>query len=399
MYKLPKGTLDLVGSEYDRIQEICQRAEQEFTRAGGIPLETPVFERTDVLLGKYGEEADTKLIYRLADDGGEPLALRYDLTVPFARHIKETGRAQMRRYSIGKVYRRDQPNIAAGRYREFIQADFDIYGEAQEGMLAEATLLNSIVRVLNGLGLRFTILVNDVRNLYYVLNTAVGAVENPRKICSIIDKLDKQTFASLTEEFLAAGLTAAQIGTLEPLLASTAPTLPETATAYQALLDLAEVFGFRDNLRFTNSLARGLDYYTGFIWEFKLEGVASSVAAGGRYDGLLGAPTVGISLGISRLASVLPYTATPEWRDAYYVTTVGTVPLVEKMRIVKQFQDTTACPVLYSLTLEDRKLKKVITDCCLSYIRYVVIVGESELREGKFLVKDLKEKTQVSLVA
>ena len=398
MFKVAKGAKDLVGYEYDRIQDIVRCVERAFLNAGGEPLETPVFERTDVLLGKYGEEADTKLIYRLADEGGEPLALRYDLTVPFTRYVKENGTKQMRRYSIGKVYRRDQPNTKAGRYREFIQADFDIYGERQEGMLAEVTLLNTVACVLKGLGLRFTILINDVRNLKYLLSTTVGseggALES-RKICSIIDKLDKQTFASLKEEFLAAGLTEAQIAALEPALALPSPLLSETAADYATLQELAEVFEFRENLVFTNSLARGLDYYTGFIWEFKLEGIASSVSAGGRYDGLLEGPAVGISLGVSRLASFLPVAEEKAWAETYFVSTIGAVSPVDKLRVVKKLRASTDCAVIYSLTAEDKKIKKVITDCCTSYIRYVVIVGESELREGKFIIKDLKEKTQV----
>jgi histidyl-tRNA synthetase len=396
MYKVAKGAIDLVGADYDRIKDICQCIEREFINAGGKSLETPIFERTDVLLGKYGEEADSKLIYRLADCGGESLALRYDLTIPFSRYIKETGLKQMRRYSIGKVYRRDQPNVKSGRYREFIQADFDIYGEKQDGMLAEATLLNAVSRVLKSLGLRFKILINDVRNLTYLLNTTIGIkVGNVRKICSIIDKLDKQSFMSLKTEFMDAGLSEEQIIALEPALASSLPLFPETISNYDKLMSIAKVFEFDDNLVFTNSLARGLDYYTGFIWEFKLEGISSSISAGGRYDGLLDAPTVGISLGVSRLASLVEFDSKSDWSEKYFVTSIGKVSIIDKLRVVKKLQSSVSCPVLYSMTSEDKKLSKVITDCCTSFIRYVVIVGESELTEGKFIIKDLKEKTQI----
>ncbi len=423
MYKIAKGTQDLTGESYRSIQDLISRVETEFQSAGGVPLETPVFERTDVLLGKYGEDAETKLIYRLADEGGEALALRYDLTVPFTRYVKENGIKQMRRYSIGNVYRRDQPNPKAGRFREFIQADMDIYGEKQEGMLAEATLLNAVCRVLKSLGLSFAILINDVRNLKYMLceKLGLGGGDRPckcrfaglaeppeiasedcvsacnsggdfRKYTAAIDKLDKQTFASLQPELTALGLTTDQQTTLADLLNSNTPFLEETKAEFASLCALAEVMGFRDNLVFTNSLARGLDYYTGFIWEFKLEGVASTISAGGRYDGLLNAPAVGISVGISRLATYIPKPV-PEFRDLYYVTTVGTVGILDKMRVVKQLQDK-GYSVSYSLSLQDKKLGKVITDCCASYIRFVAIVGESELASGQFSIKDLKEKTQ-----
>lgn len=392
MYKIAKGTQDLAGADYTRVQDLISRVEREFQQAGGMPLETPVFERTDVLLGKYGEEAETKLIYRLADEGGEPLSLRYDLTIPFTRYIRESGIKQMRRYSIGKVYRRDQPSAKTGRFREFYQADFDIYGEKQDGMLAEATLLNCVARVLKDLGFRFQILVNDVRNLEFLLKERLG-LPDFRKYCSAIDKLDKQSFASLKSEFLLLGLREDQLADLEALLGTTNPLLETSQRDFANLCALGDVFGFRENLVFTNSLARGLDYYTGFIWEFKVEGVASTVSAGGRYDTLLGLPTVGISVGISRLATYVPCPR-PDWKEAYYVATVGNVGLLEKMRVVKKLQDTTAEPVLYSMTGDTRKLNKIITECCTSYTRYVVIVGEEELAQGLFIIKDLKEKTQ-----
>lgn len=397
MYKVAKGAQDLSGPEYLRIQGLTKSFEESFLSSGGTPLETPVFERTDVLLGKYGEEADTKLIYRLADEGGELLALRYDLTVPFARYVKENGIKQMRRYSIGKVYRRDQPNAKAGRYREFIQADFDIYGEKQEGMLAEATVLNTVCRVFNTMGLGYKILINDVRNLQFLLTEKLGlAATEWRKFCPVIDKLDKQSFDSLRPEFAALGLSEDKATELKALLESNTSLYPPSAADYATLQSLAAVFGFADRLMFTNSLARGLDYYTSFIWELKLDGVASTVSAGGRYDGLLGAPTVGISVGISRLASYLPPYPVDEWKDAYMVTSIGTVSILDKLRVVKRLQDAWApgVPILYSLTPEDRKLSKVITDACTSYIRYVAIVGETELAAGKFIVKDLMRKTQ-----
>ncbi len=393
MYKIAKGTQDLVGTSYTRLQDLLSRVECAFIKAGGTPLETPVFERTDVLLGKYGEEAESKLIYNLADDGGEALSLRYDLTVPFTRYVRENGVKQMRRYSIGKVYRRDQPNMKSGRFREFYQADFDIYGEKQEGMLAEATLLNAVASVLKDLGLSYKILINDVRNLEYLLKERLGLAEF-RRYCSAIDKLDKQSFASLRSEFTSLGIPENQLGEMERLLRSDEPLLPSSKTDYDMLCNLADVFRFRENLVFTNSLARGLDYYTGFIWEFKLEGVPATVSAGGRYDGLLGAPAAGISVGLSRLATVLP-SPSPEWREAYFVTTVGNVGILDKMRIVKRLQDTTTAQVLYTMTVDTRKLNKVLAECCTSFIRYVVIVGDEELANGNFIVKDLREKTQV----
>ncbi len=392
MYKVPKGTKDLVEGEYEKIRDIIQRVEKEFQNMGGEPLETPVFERKDVLMGKYGDEAESKLIYNLADEGGELLALRYDLTIPFTRFVKETGCKQMRRYSIGKVYRRDQPNANAGRFREFYQADFDIYGEKQEGMLAEATLLNSICQVLKGLNLPFKILINSIPNLQFILESVLQ-IKDWKKCCPIIDKLDKQPFNTLVPEFQALGLTTEQIQQLDELLQSPVPLEDNTKKEYDALQQIANIFKFDTNLVFTNSLARGLDYYTGFIWEFKLDSVSSSISAGGRYDNLLSKPAVGISLGVSRLASYLPESE-QIWKNIYYVTTIGNVSLQDKLKVIQKIKETVSDPVLYSLALQDKKLNKVLADCCSNFTRYVVIIGENELERNEYILKDLKEKTQ-----
>jgi histidyl-tRNA synthetase len=202
MWKVPKGTSDLTGKEYQITHRLIKTIEQEFIKHGGQPLETPVFERKDVLLGKYGEEAETKLIYNLADEGGELLALRYDLTIPFIRYIKENGIGNMRRYAIGKVYRRDQPNKNQGRLREFYQADFDIVGEKQDTMIAEGILLKIACIILNKYNIEYSILINDVKNLKTLLTEELKYEGDWKKLCPIIDKLDKQSFESLKSEFM-----------------------------------------------------------------------------------------------------------------------------------------------------------------------------------------------------
>ncbi len=125
-YVIAKGCMDYWDKSYQRLDNYKKILEEIFIFNGGIPLETPVFENKLVLMNKYGEEAETKLVFNLMEEGGEPLTLRYDHTVPFVRFVKENGIQKIRRYSIGKVYRRDQPQISKGRLREFYQADFDI---------------------------------------------------------------------------------------------------------------------------------------------------------------------------------------------------------------------------------------------------------------------------------
>lgn len=395
MYKSPKGTQDLVGEEQNAVKDFLRTCEEEFQKNGGQPLETPVFERTDILLGKQGDEAENKLLQKLEDQGGELLSLRQDLTVPFTRYLKEKGVKQMRRYAIGKVYRRDQPNPGQGRYREFQQADFDIVGEKQDGMIAEAMLLAMVSRILSRQNLDFKIYVNSIPNLQEILIGLCDA--NWKKLCPIIDKLDKQSFDSLAQEFLSVEPTL----NLEELRSRLNRTDPQSATAQNEFAQLQEnlaAFGWKDRLQFSNSLARGLDYQTGWIWEIKVAGHSSSISAGGRYDILTGLPTLGISLGVSRIIQMLGLKAIGAKRESQQVTTLGEeVHLKSKLEVVAKLQTIQPdAKIVQSLSSQPRKLTKILSQECQD-IDQCVIVAEKEYSEGKILVKNLKTKEQTLL--
>lgn len=397
LYKCPKGAVDLTGPTADRITDLSRLAERIFRANGGTLLETPVFERTDLLLGKYGEEAETKLIYRLADQGGEELALRYDLTVPFVRYVRENGIKKMRRYSIGKVYRRDQPNPGQGRLREFYQADFDILGGAQEGMMAEATLLAMGAEFFEAAQIPVTIVVNDVRNLRTLLARVGIPAADVRRLTPVIDKLDKQTFETLVPEFVAAssilGAEPVLLVALRTALESTEPVDADSQADWARLVEGVDALGGA-RLAWSNSLARGLDYYTGFIWEMKGASTVS-VAAGGRYDGLLGAPTCGISFGISRIAALVPAVpAAPLQSRSCLVTTVGAVTAADKLRIVRALRNPEYGfdGVVYDFTTVDRKLGKVLSS---ADTRFVAIVAEKEWAACRIVVvRDMLERTE-----
>ena len=402
LYKCPKGAVDLTGPAADRITDLSRLAERIFRSNGGTLLETPVFERTDLLLGKYGEEAETKLIYRLADQGGEELALRYDLTVPFVRYVRENGIKKMRRYSIGKVYRRDQPNPGQGRLREFYQADFDILGGAQEGMMAEATLLAMGAEFFDAALIPATIFVNDVRNLRTLLSRVGIPDVDVRRLTPVIDKLDKHTFEALVSEFVTAspvlGVEPTLLVALRAALESPDPVDADSLGDWVQLLEGMDALGVaRTRLVWSNSLARGLDYYTGFIWEMKVNnGMGSSVAAGGRYDELLGTPTCGISVGISRIAALVPVAPAPPIQPRIcLVTTVGAVSTVDKLRIVRALRnvdDYGFDGVVYDLTAVDRKLGKVLGS---AETRFVAIVTETEWAAARIVtIRDLSDRTE-----
>lgn len=340
-----------------------------FKRHGAVTIDTPAFELKEILAGKYGE--DSKLIYDLADQGGEICSLRYDLTVPFARWLAMNRDIQnIKRYHIAKVYRRDQPAMTKGRMREFYQCDFDIAGN-YDPMVPDAEIVRITTEVFEGLGWkgRYTIKLNHRKILDGIFEVCGVPTEKIRTISSAVDKLDKlpweEVRKEMTEEKGLAPEVADKIGEyvvlkgqtdlLEKLKADT--TLTANASMKAGLEDMTllfqylEAFNTVSNVSFDLSLARGLDYYTGVIFEVVTEGSAplattstaaaapprpskkpssakagadfdedrssdpsvgvGSVAAGGRYDNLVGMfsgknqiPCVGISFGVDRIFSI-----------------------------------------------------------------------------------------------
>lgn len=334
-----------------------------FKRHGGVTIDTPVFELKDILAGKYGE--DSKLIYDLADQGGELCSLRYDLTVPFARYVAQKNVQQIKRYHIAKVYRRDQPAVSKGRMREFYQCDFDVAG-VYDPMLPDAEIIKIVVEVFEALGWhgRYTIKTNHRKILYGIFEVCGVPEDKIRTISSAVDKLDKMPWADVKKEMVEekglAEEVADKIGVwvqlkggkdlLEKLqndesLAAN-ESMKQGITDMGLLFDYLECFDATSAVSFDLSLARGLDYYTGIIYEVVTEGSApaapggseaaakqkpkkkgkasedddrsddptlgvGSVAAGGRYDNLVGMfsgkgqiPCVGISFGVDRIFSI-----------------------------------------------------------------------------------------------
>lgn len=325
---------------------------------------SPVFELKEILSGKYGE--DSKLIYDLADQGGEHCSLRYDLTVPFARWLAMNSSIQsIKRYHIAKVYRRDQPAMAKGRLREFYQCDFDIAG-TYDPMLPDAEILRILCEVFGelGWGKQFTIKINHRGILDGIFEVCGVPKEKIRMISSAVDKLDKlpweEVRKEMTEEKGLDGDIADRIwefvqkkgarDVLNDLMSD--DSLKENKSMTKGIEDMnllftyLDAFNVLDKIEFNLSLARGLDYYTGLIFEVITEGSAppsttaktqkpprsakpsksddldedrsndpsigvGSVAAGGRYDELVGMfsgkakiPCVGLSLGVDRIFSI-----------------------------------------------------------------------------------------------
>ncbi|CAM6044842.1 unnamed protein product [Sphagnum compactum] len=335
--KIAKGTRDFSPKQMAVREKAFGIIAGVFKRHGAVALDTPVFELRETLMGKYGE--DTKLIYDLADQGGELLSLRYDLTVPFARYLAMNKIDKLKRYHIARVYRRDNP--AKGRYREFYQCDFDIAGGDYTQMVPDFEVLKVLTELLDELDIGdYQVKLNHRRLLDGMLEICGVPATKFRSICSAIDKLDKLDWKDVKKEMVEEkGLseeTADEIGklvdmkgepmaVLEKLEREGSPFL-ENAGSKSALKELGTLFHYLQNanclhrISFDLSLARGLDYYTGVIYEAVFKGSTSSssetgqfgsIAAGGRYDNLVGmfskqpVPAVGVSLGIERVFAIM----------------------------------------------------------------------------------------------
>ncbi len=401
IYKKAKGTMDLYGVDYEKMNWYKSILEGIFKANGGIPLETPVFELENILLNKYGKEAENKLIFKLENYGSdfsEKYALRYDLTIPLERFLIENGIEKIRRYAISKVYRRDQPSD--GRYREFYQADFDIVGENNTDMINEFVLLKMANDFLQLCGFtEYKILINDTFNLKNIVVDKLGVKsENFKNICQTIDKLDKYEYEELVHELNQKGLSFEQIANLKILLESNEPIFPTTNTNFAKLKTHCKNFGFDDKLIFSPNMARGLDYYNGFIWEIKLSPLKSTIISGGRYDNLVSNTSmIGISFGLSRMIGLLKYKE-DVWKELYYITSIGkTINFEIKLKVMAFLEKKFNIRIMLSDTENSKKLIKEINYCIGNKIRYMFVIGESEYLDNKVILKDLKKTTQETI--
>lgn len=453
--KTPKGTKDWDGKDMVIRDKIFSTITEVFKRHGGVTIDTPVFELKEVLTGKYGE--DSKLIYDLADQGGEICSLRYDLTVPFARYLAMNKDIQnIRRYHIAKVYRRDQPAMTKGRMREFYQCDFDIAG-TYDPMIPDAEIIKIACQVFDKLGWKgtYTIKLNHRKILDGIFEVCGVPEDKIRSISSAVDKLDKLPWAEVRKEMtVEKGLAedvADRIGEwvvlkgkgelLQKLRAD--EKLSANESMKLGMNDLEVMFRYlerwkvMENCSFDLSLARGLDYYTGIIYEVITEGSApsptdagrsknkkkkgpknededrsddpsigvGSVAAGGRYDGLVGMfsgkniPCVGISFGVDRIFSITKARmAADKSHDLVRNTEVDvfvmafggkgfTGLLEERMDVVDMLWDAE---IKAELSYKVKpKLPQQFKQAETNGVPFAVILGEDELAQGKVKIKEM----------
>ena len=438
---VPKGTRDFGPLEMRRRTFIFDTIRQVFYQFGFQGIETPSMENLDTLSGKYGDEGD-KLIFKILNSGdflanadSELLseknskkvtrqiaekALRYDLTVPFARYVVQHRNEialPFKRFQIQPVWRADRPQ--KGRYREFYQCDADVVGSTS--LLLEAELISIYDQALYNLGLTdFTIKINN-RKILAGIAESIGAPDKMMAMTIAIDKLDKIGFDGVAKELLEQGFMQEQVEDIKPVLNTNGSNsekiqflkslLKNSEIGQKGIKELEQIFGFinPDNLKakleLDITLARGLNYYTGAILEVKANNIAiGSIGGGGRYDdltGIFGMPGisgVGISFGADRIYDVMEeLNIFPE--NAQLSTQVLFTPMNEACQhfafsLAQQLRaENISCEVYPDL----QKLKKQIEYADKRSIPYVAIIGDSELGNKSVVLKNLHTGEQQNL--
>lgn len=436
--KCAKGTRDYDPRQMAIREKAMKTIVDTFKRHGAESIDTPVFELKETLTGKYGE--DSKLIYDLQDQGGEILSLRYDLTVPFARYVAMNKIGSIKRYQISKVYRRDSPRMTLGRYREFYQCDFDIAGQF-DVMIPDVECIKIVDEILSGLELGpFVVKVNHRKLLDGLFEVCGVPKKDFRPICSAVDKLDKSPWTEVRQEMvdekglapdvadmigeyvkLSGGMELiAKLKADERLMKN--KDAKEGIEEMALLLQYCDLYGLTGRVSFDYSLARGLDYYTGVIYEAILLGSTAlgvnedgeaasvgSVAGGGRYDELVGmfdprgkkVPCVGVSIGIERIFAILEAEADKKatkvrtTETEVYVATAHKKLHEDRMRIIAKLWN--AGLKAEQSNKKNPKLLDQLQHCEEKGIPYAIIIGQAELDAGVVKLREISTRKEREL--
>ena len=439
---IPKGTRDFSPMEMAKRNYIFDTIKQAYQLYGFQQIETPAMETLGTLMGKYGEEGD-KLLFKVLNSGDylnkvsdEELkernalhlaaklcekGLRYDLTVPFARYVvmhREELQLPFKRYQMQPVWRADRPQ--KGRYREFWQFDGDIVGS--DSLLNEVELMQIVDTVFTRFGVRVQIKINN-RKILSGIAEVIGAAEKIVDITVAIDKLDKIGLENVNAELREDGLSDEQIAKLQPIITlegsndeklnTIAEVLASSETGLKGveelryILDTLKTLGLNNEIQLDLTLARGLNYYTGAIFEVKaLDVPMGSILGGGRYDnltGIFGMPGisgVGISFGIDRIFDVL------NALDAYPKDAVNGTQLLfinfgekETAYCLPAVAKARAAGIRTEIFPDSAKMKKQMSYANAKQIPFVVLAGENEMAEGKFTLKNMISGEQQLLTA
>ncbi len=412
---IPKGTRDFGQVEMARRNYIFDTIKSVFSLYGFQQIETPAMENIGTLMGKYGEGGD-KLLFRVQNSGEKAAlapekGLRYDLTVPFARYVvqhREELSFPFKRFQIQPVWRADRPQ--KGRYREFYQCDVDVIGS--DSLIGELELIQIVEEVYRRLGINVCLHINN-RKILAGIAEVIGAPDKIVDITVAIDKLDKIGVEAVNAELKERGLDEQQVNALQPLL-NLSGTAAEKLNSLKSLLssseiglkgveEMEEVFGLIEhagvqlNIELDLCLARGLNYYTGAIFEVKaLDAQIGSITGGGRYDnltgifGLPGVSGVGISFGADRIYDVLTeldlFPKKLLTTTQVLFATFGSEELHYALSWAKELRTAGIAVEVYP---EPTKMKKQMGYADAKGIPFVAIVGGDEMAQNKVMLKNM----------
>lgn len=437
---IPKGTRDFTPVEMAKRNYIFDTISNVFRLFGFQPIETPAMENLSTLMGKYGEEGD-KLLFRILNSGDFLLeasdedfqnrnslrfsnqicekGLRYDLTVPFARFVVQHRNDisfPFKRYQIQPVWRADRPQ--KGRYREFYQCDADVVGS--DSLLNEVELMQMVDRVFDDLGINTLIKINN-RKILSGIAEIIGESDKIIDITIAIDKFEKIGLEEVNYELLSKGLSQQAVDQLQPIislsgdnaekLARLSEVLQPSAIGMkgieevQTILDYIQQLPLKTEVQLDLTLARGLNYYTGAIFEVKAKDMEmGSICGGGRYDNLTGifgldnVSGVGISFGADRIFDVL------NQLDAYPKNAIASTKILftnfgkkEEAHCLPLLKKVREAGVSAEIYPEAAKMKKQMSYADNKNISFVALVGENEINEGLITLKNMKTGEQIKV--
>jgi len=416
------GFMELLPNEQIVFNDIKEKIQKSYERFGFLPLDTPIIEDAEVLLAKAGGETE-KQIYRF-NKGENDLALRFDLTVPLAKYVSEYyGELSFpfKRYQIGKVYRGEKAQ--AGRYREFYQCDVDIIGDGELSIIHDAEIPSIIYTTFKELGFeKFTIHINNRKILNGIFDE-IGSTDKSTDILRIIDKIEKIGAEKVEEELTELGIAKKEIETIMNFIKISGTNTEKIETLKQLgikseifntglneleqVIKLIKVCGVPEkNVQIDLTIARGLDYYTGTVYETFLDDYKKlgSVCSGGRYENLAEyytdkkLPGVGISIGLTRFF----YQARKEGLIKSEKTSISKIlvlPMTDNlekcMEIATKLREAKINTEIY---LEDKKIKSKFKYADKLNIPFTVVIGDDEIEKNKVTLKNMTTGEQETLI-
>jgi len=421
--KNPKGTRDLGPNDIGIRNVLINKIIKIFKLYGGVQIDTPVIENMETVANVYGEEFN-KQVYKFSSES-EELLLRYDLTLPFIRYITNNGLIKMKKYQIGKVYRRDEPNISKGRFREFFQCDFDIVGTDYETYLQDVEMITIMEHVLTELfnGKKdYKIRINNKKLLFDML-TFFGAKEDDfNKICSSLDKLNKMGWTLIKDELKSKEIDLDIIDKIGEFISQYLCNVHNSIDFVTSLYDkkmiqqttyneIVTILNHINNLHeldniiiFDPLLSRGLDYYTGIIYEAEYSDkniMPSSIAAGGRYDDLIEKlgrydkiPAIGLSIGLDRIVTILENLNKYEENNTanIFIATVDNNLEIHKLKLANELRrDGISVDYFYT---KNPKMRQQMDYVLKNKIKLMIIIGNNEVKNNTISLKNIENKTQ-----